>query len=513
MAIRNWFNHTNLQEITIHWAAGNESGRIPSPDVAPHGSGVLEIAPRSWQDGETLNLRFTGPDHILIDEFNLQIGPEVQRFPPPQGPAPVIAEDDQSLTISGVDFRVTFSKQTGLITQGIVAGALVLTGGPTLNLVGIELAPWSLNSFQACRKTEEVVVEIVGSYGPVRVRFDVGIDGHGLITTTYTLEDLPYHSPRARKFSVGVDVGGYREVGVAYTLSNAVDRLAWERKGLWSAYPADHIARTSGLAQRDRTGGDESFGQRPTWPWKDDLRNYWLFGRYDIGGRGTKDFSSMKHNIWQASALLAGTNAQLRAESDGTEAVRLEVLPPHGAKLDDRHPAVRFVGTWLAMDDEPKRCCSTERYSNKAGDYVEVTFHGAGIAWIGSKDLIHGIADVYVDGVLAASGLDLYSGVGLGTSRGEEKIYPQVLFSQENLPVGEHTLRVVVTGKCSPHASNAYVAVDAFRVLGDFPPGEVRFNINNEWNYPELTWGNFVKPPVRVETGFTNTVRMRLITQ
>jgi len=50
-------------------------------------------------------------------------------------------------------------------------------------------------------------------------------------------------------------------------------------------------------------------------------------------------------------------------------------------------------------------------------------------------------------------------------------------------------------------------------VLGDFPPGEVRFNINNEWNYPELTWGNFVKPPVRVETGYTNTVRMRLITQ
>ena len=511
VAIRNWFDHTNLQEITIHWMVGSEMGIAQSPDIEPHTAGILEIASRNWQDGEIVNLKFYAPEERLVDEYNLRIGPEKQNIPSTQGPTPTISEDDHSFTISGEDFQVQFSKQTGLITQGKIQGVQVITGGPFLNLIGIELAPWSLRNIVAHTEALEAVVKIAGSYGPVLVCFEVHVDGHGLITTQYTLEDIPYHSPRARKFNVGVDVGGYREVGVAYTLSNAVDRLAWERKGLWSAYPIDHIGRASGLAWRDRSGGDESFGVRPTWAWKDDLRDYWLFGRYDVGERGTKDFCSMKHNIWQAAALLTGTQIGVQAESDATDAVRLEVLPPPGAKIDDRDPVVHFVGTWLAVDGDQRTYQATEHCSNKAGDYVELTFHGTGIAWIGSKDLIHGIADVYLDGVLAAGGLDLYSGIGLGSSRGEEKVYQQVLFSQEGLPEGEHVIRVVVTGRHNPRASNAYVTVDAFLVLGDFPPGDIRMNINNAWNYPELTWGNYVKPPVMVETGYSNRVRIRLL--
>ena len=35
----------------------------------------------------------------------------------------------------------------------------------------------------------------------------------------------------------------------------------------------------------------------------------------------------MKENIWHASCLLAGTDLRVEAESDGTAAVRVEVLP------------------------------------------------------------------------------------------------------------------------------------------------------------------------------------------
>ena len=152
----------------------------------------------------------------------------------------------------------------------------------------------------------------------------------------------------------------------------------------------------------------------------------------------------------------------------------------------------------------------TEMYSNKAGDYVEFAFEGTGVCWIGAKDMIYGKADVYIDGVREASEVNLHCGSGHGASRGEEKIYQQVLFSKEGLAQGTHTIKIVVTGKKAPVSNNRFVSINAFEVLGASEEGEVRLNINNLWNYPELTWGNYMKDPILIETGYTNTVRMRL---
>lgn len=508
--IRNWFDHTNLKEVTVQWAVGSERGTVAGPNVEPHAEGVLEIAPRNWQDGEILNLQFYRAGDLLVDEYNLSIGAQKKTFPGPQGPAPRIAEDGSSLTVSGADFELVFSRETGLITRGAYQGCEVIKGGPCLNLLGIELAPWALKSIRARGEGNEAVIDIRGSHGPIEVRFALRVDGQGLITTGYTLDRLPVAPPRARKLRVGLDVGGYREVGVSYILSSAVDRLSWERQGLWSAYPSDHIGRTAGTAYRVRPSGVDRYGEPPTWPWAEDMRDYPLFGRYDVGGRGTQDFRSMKHGIWQATALLAGTEIGARAESDGTDAVRLEVLENPRAMIDDRDPAVRLVGTWVPMDGEAKSYGRTEVYSNKVGDYAELTFRGTGICWIGSKDLIMGKADVYVDGVREASGIDLYA-MSFGVSRGEEKVYQQVLFSKEGLPDGEHTIRIVVTGQKNPRSNNAFVSVDAFRVLGGRGEGDVRLNIINAWNYPELTWGCYVKEPIFIEEGYSNTVQLRLV--
>jgi hypothetical protein len=39
----------------------------------------------------------------------------------------------------------------------------------------------------------------------------------------------------------------------------------------------------------------------------------------------------------------------------------------------------------------------------------------------------------------------------------------------------------------------------------------VRFIVNNEWNVPNLAWGNYVKDPVLVKPGYSNRVRLRLL--
>jgi hypothetical protein len=45
------------------------------------------------------------------------------------------------------------------------------------------------------------------------------------------------------------------------------------------------------------------------------------------------------------------------------------------------------------------------------------------------------------------------------------------------------------------------------------PGSEVRFIVNNQWNYRQLGLGNYMKPPVIVQSGYTNTVRMRLVSE
>jgi hypothetical protein len=518
--IKNWFDHTNLSEIEVEWLveSGDEAGTMAGPNLAPHAEGVLEIPSRDWQDGELLVLKFyravnvPAGGRMLVDAFALPIGGLDKSFATPQGPAPAIAEDDKAITVSGADFEIIFSKEDGLVSLGTYKGQEVIKGGPHLNLIGGVILPaWELGELNAVTDDTEVVVTIHGSYGDVVVTFEVRIDGQGLITTIYTIDELPYAPPRNRRLTVGTSVGGYTEVGVAYTLTSAVNRLAWDRDGQWSVYPDDHIGRARGIAERTREGGDESYGTPPGWPWAEDMRNYPLFGSYDIGERGTKDFRSAKHNIYAAAALLTGSEVGLRAESDGADAVRVELLDRPGAKVDDRDPAVNFVGTWQPMDGDPKTYLETEMISNKAGDYVEFTFEGTGICWIGSKDLIFGKADVYVDGVKEVEGLDLFCGLRVpGTSRGEKKLYQEMLFSKEGLPEGEHTIKIVVTGEKDEDANNSYVPVDGFVVLGGRPDADVRFVINNAWNYPELTWGNYVKDPILIWSGYSNQVRARL---
>jgi hypothetical protein len=38
----------------------------------------------------------------------------------------------------------------------------------------------------------------------------------------------------------------------------------------------------------------------------------------------------------------------------------------------------------------------------------------------------------------------------------------------------------------------------------------VLFNLNNVWGYPDLAWGNYMKP-VAVSVGYTNEVTVRMV--
>jgi hypothetical protein len=330
--VRNWFNHTNLGELKIVWTVtgalpagnglltvGDNSSEVKGVNLAPGAEGTIALPARNWQNGEFLNIKFFRPGALLVDEFNWRIGKRVRSFPGEKGPAPKISEESLSLTVRGADFSVVFDKVTGLIGEGTFRGQRIIESGPRLNLGSHALPSWWLTGMHSSTTPEAAVINLSGAYmdrgggGDVlRVEFEIRIDGRGLITTGYAIDGPPT---------------GMSEVGITYTLSSSIDRLTWDLKALWSAYPSDHIGRPRGTAMRERSRPAETYRREPQGPWSEDSRDFFLYGPNDPGGRGTHDFRSLKENIWHASCVLAGTGLRVRAESDGTAAARAEVLP------------------------------------------------------------------------------------------------------------------------------------------------------------------------------------------
>jgi len=163
----------------------------------------------------------------------------------------------------------------------------------------------------------------------VRVHFGVRLDGAGLLTAEYTV-DQPPRAPWDTDFSAPHI--GFREVGLSFLLPDDVDRLTWERRGLWSAHPDDHIGRCVGTALRRRPGGLEAFGVEPGWPWAQDMKDFHLNGRDDPGFDATRDFRAMRENVYFLSALLAESPLRVRVESDGSLAARAEVVESAGRR-------------------------------------------------------------------------------------------------------------------------------------------------------------------------------------
>jgi hypothetical protein len=504
--IKNWFDHTNLSELRIAWSVGQESGTLAGPNVEPHADGTLRLPARSWKDGDVLNLKFFRLGDLLVDEFNLPVNPPPHVLPQPQGLAPTVQEGQDEITVSGTNFSLVFSKKTGLITRGSYNGTGIIESGPYLQLGGgQELPAWSLKSVQAAREANEAVVNLSGNYGPTAVSFELQIDGQGLISTKYTLDALPELKRPILHGPFG-DVGGYWEVGVSYILTADVDRLAWHRKGLWSVYPETHIGRLTGVANREGKGASGRLLVAPTWPWSEDEKDYFKYGPYDIGGRGTNDFRSMKENIYYASAIVRGTQNRIQAESNGSDAVRLEVLDDPQGLIMFSDPRIKLTGSWKKTDKDIR--------SEHTGDSVELAFQGDAISWLGTLGESEGMADVYIDGKLAESGVNVYAPsveeVVHRTVLDKRAGLPrEILYSKEGLAAGQHTIKVVVTGKKSAPSTGTIVTVGGFRVLNGRSRGMVRFIINNEWNYPQLGWGNYVKDPVLIKAGYSNQVLLR----
>lgn len=120
---------------------------------------------------------------------------------------------------------------------------------------------------------------------------------------------------------------------------------------------------------------------------------------------------------------------------------------------ESRKQSVLFNGNWYELVNG-LASGSSYKVSATPGQEVSLLFVGTGVSWIGARANVLGKADVYIDDVLVAT-VDQYSDV---------PALQQDLYRVENLPLGTHEIRLVVTGSKNPAALANWVLVDAFDV-------------------------------------------------
>jgi len=242
--------------------------------------------------------------------------------------APKLEEQPDRWVIAAGATCWTVDRKSGLIVQGQRNQTTIISGGPHLVATlpaGIkkckimdpkEILPLPAVFSPPVKSTAvrqearcvivERTVDDVAVGGVIRLIFA----GDGLLTAEYELKWKPSTDP-------GQADRAMRELGLAFDLVPACDRLSWRRIGQWSYYPEDHIGREVGSCRAFPSGQRPAefcyTPQNPKLPWSQDETPW-----------GCNDFRSTKHNIIEAS-LCVPEGAGVRVLSDGRQHVRATV--------------------------------------------------------------------------------------------------------------------------------------------------------------------------------------------
>ncbi|HHV12447.1 MAG TPA: hypothetical protein GXX75_19415 [Clostridiales bacterium] len=476
VTVENRSNHTDLNEIDIKWSSQGKEGML-KVSAKPCEKRILSL-PVILERSRRVTLEFLYQERTVFETI---LGEESREefTVPGDYPQFSIEEDEKGITIDNGIFKYQFSKATKLLINASAEGIQVISDGPYLQTTRLKLEEWRGQHLEAGLTEDGARVFLIGAYGSIcKVSFELSLHKNGEVETTYTILSLSKPMPHTVKANIGMDPGGLNELGVWYRLCPGYEELSWERKGLWSSYPENHIGRRKGTARS--SDGD--------------------------------DFRSMKHNIYQAGLVNTDTNTGVQVISDGSHSVRVEMEPDPRSVIDDRDERIRYTGNWFEMDDYCGNFNDTETLSYEKGSYLELVFTGTGITVYGPNDMLYGKCNAYVDGELKAEGISQYlSGVDIpAMSRGYEKRYRIPLFSITGLEGKEHTLRLEVLGEKEAGAQNSYVSLDYVVVEGSAYSFSPKLIINNDFNYARLVRGNYMRDKVGFDVAYQNSHKIFL---
>jgi len=118
-------------------------------------------------------------------------------------------------------------------------------------------------------------------------------------------------------------------------------------------------------------------------------------------------------------------------------------------------PNITYTGQWTLYNNVPGASggsiiCSNDTVTPGSASF---TFNGTSIRWIEARYTNRGKSEVWIDAQLMAT-VDAYGPLQ----------WQQVLYSNDSLAPGQHTIEIKITGQHNPQSSDYYLCIDAFDV-------------------------------------------------
>ncbi len=325
--VENRSDFINLSKVEARWKIGAQAGAVHA-DIASRQRGTLVITPAHPPGaGEMLELSFIDPRGFETNRFVL---PLADPAPPSAAVAelgaPQLVTTDGFYQIKSGAAEWSIDRKTGALSMR--SGATpVIHAGPHLLLIPHN----GEGETQMTGKTK-----IHDAYSPVCGDWQLqqvvaGVPAAGQIKVTIQGTYAEAGGAYTLLFSnTGVEFGydfkvkrhiNPRQTGVAFDFASGFDRLSWKRRGLWSAYPEDHIGRPAGTAIAVTPDGKPAIEIGPrenpgTSPWANDNTRY-----------GSNDFRSTKENILSAGLGRTTGGPAFTVTSDGSQSVRAWLDP------------------------------------------------------------------------------------------------------------------------------------------------------------------------------------------
>ncbi len=324
--VHNRFDHTNLNELEIRWSAAENGRSIPGLDIRPHEKGELMIPAQDWKDGDAVLIQFFKDGRFVDEELIRLGGNEFQQDMDKSAASELrVEEGEKEIRVSGEGFEYLISRRSGVIEEGRLDRQTILLNGPYSHLRWIKEQPawnryefaetgpesWILEKMDWLKKDRDVEIRLSGRMEKLRVQIRYLIFPDRTVATDYEFLDMPTGTPA--------------EIGICYELAEAA-WIEWQRKGLWSTYPEDHIGRLSGRALLE-SGTATAYRDKPAEQWGLDVWDFFLQGRgrpKETFKRLSNDARSLKENITSYSVGFKDGPGRVIVQAGADQAARLK---------------------------------------------------------------------------------------------------------------------------------------------------------------------------------------------
>ena len=409
-------------------------------------------------------------------------------------------ENAENITICNAQMKVVFDKALLLITEVSFNGEKIIEEGPYLHAAGWQLGEYKGESYKVKEQTDDyIVITMSGEIsGQMKVTFDIKVGSDLTIGTSYRLDEIKIRNPGKTRSKAGMKQGGLDEIGIKYRLADGTYCYDFISANSFTCYDESSMGRLSGTVLPHSCAD----------MFKNVNEDFFLTGEYTPDINSCRDWRCSRENLKKAHVynkngkgiLIEDESLTFRMDDDFSDSF-----------ISCNDSSVQYLGSWYKVSDCSGAFKGVEAYSNEAGAYAEFKFTGTGIVVYGARDMIGGIADIYLDDkyITQINQFCLADDMP-GFSRGYEKRRYMPLFARQKLADTEHTLRIVVSGKKEAASQSVYVMLEKFLVINrEFKPKAAMLLINQK-NFTGMLGGNYTRPAINISDGYENSVSFML---